>query len=168
MIKKIIFFLPLLLLLAGCDKGIAPLNEVEETGFSGKITFKGTWPSDIKRTHIIVFKEPVNSASDFNILNLGYIGKEIPSGVSFADFNTNQDTSYFKIQPGTYKYVVVAQSSTEQVSLERKDWKVAGIYYLNNNTNTPGTLVIPENTMVKGINIICDFDNPPPQPPGGE
>jgi hypothetical protein len=167
MIRKLILFLPLLFFAAGCDKGIAPLNELEESGFSGTIKFKGEWPDSVKRTHVIVFKDPLNAAADFNILNLGYIGKEIPFGSAEAEFNTSLDSSYFKIQPGTYRYVVVAQSATEEVSLERKDWFVAGIYYANNDSTEPGTLVISENTMIKGVNIVCDFNNKPPQPPGG-
>ncbi len=42
-----IFLLLILLLLAGCDHGIAPRTEPPRTGFSGKITFKNNWPSDI-------------------------------------------------------------------------------------------------------------------------
>jgi hypothetical protein len=167
MIKKIILFLPLILLLAGCDKGIAPVTEAEETGFSGNVIFKGEWPDSVKRTHIIVFKNPINSAADFNILNLAYIGPEIPFGSSEINYNTVLDSSFVKIKAGTYKYIVVAQSATEEVSFERKDWYVAGIYYANDNTAASGTLTIPENTLVKGINITCDFNNPPPQPPGG-
>ncbi len=45
---------------AGCDKGIAPVSEeTQQAGFSGTINFVGTWPDSIKRTHLVVFKDPV-------------------------------------------------------------------------------------------------------------
>jgi len=51
--------------------------------------------------------------------------------------------------------------------LDRKDWFVVGLYYNNNDTTIAGILTIPENTFVNQVNIICDFNNSPPQPPGG-
>ncbi|HSD63314.1 MAG TPA: hypothetical protein VLB50_05920, partial [Ignavibacteriaceae bacterium] len=70
------------------------------------------------------------------------------------------------ISAGSYAYVVVVQQKTPQISLNKKDWIVAGVYYANGDTTQPGRLIIPENSFIKNINIICDFDNPPPQPPG--
>jgi len=84
---------------------------------------------------------------------------------------SSADSSYFPpdgiIESGEYSYIGVAQQSTVELSLSRKDWIVAGVYYANGDTTQPGKLTIPENTMVRNINIICNFDNPPPQPPGG-
>jgi hypothetical protein len=71
------------------------------------------------------------------------------------------------IEPGEYAYLAVAQQSTPEISYLRKDWFVAGVYYAEGDTTMPGILTIPENTNVDSINILCDFDNPPPQPPGG-
>ncbi|MGB5289281.1 MAG: hypothetical protein WBN42_12415, partial [Ignavibacteriaceae bacterium] len=68
---------------------------------------------------------------------------------------------------GSYAYVAVVQQSTENLSLARKDWFVSGVYYANGDTTKPGTMVIPDSTFVKNINITVDFSNPPPQPPGG-
>jgi hypothetical protein len=59
------------------------------------------------------------------------------------------------------------QQSTEVLSLARKDWFVSGVYYASGDTTTPGVMVIPDSTFVKNININVDFNNPPPQPPGG-
>ena len=44
---------------------------------------------------------------------------------------------------------------------------LAAVYYTNGNTSAPGIISIPKDGYVDNINIYCDFDNPPPQPPGG-
>jgi hypothetical protein len=152
------------LFFSSCDKGISP---EEQTGFSGAVTFLGEWPDSITRTHIVVFKDPLNSINDFNAFNLRYVSLEIPYGTRRYEYNS-ADSAYVPINAGVYSYVAVAQSKTPSLSLDRKDWTVAGLYYAGNDTTRPGALVIPENKMVRDINIIVDFENPPTQPPGGE
>jgi hypothetical protein len=167
--KYILIFLPLLLIL-GCDKGIVPASVEEEqqkAGFSGTITFSGTWPDSVKNTILVVFINPLNSPASFSVFNVGYISHPIPYGVTKFDFSTMIDSGFVPIQAGTYSYVAVAQSKKAALSLNRSDWVVAGIYYVNGDTSSPGKLDIPPNTLVKNVNIICDFNNPPPQPPGG-
>lgn len=163
----------LLILLISCNSehGIAPKPYVPETnGFSGRITFLGTWPDNIQRTHVVMFKDPLLTPLDFNIFNLKFISWEIPFGVGYYNYSSS-DSSYFPpdgiIEAGEYSYIGVAQQSTVELSLSRKDWFVAGVYYADGDTSQPGKLIIPESTMVRNINIMCDFDNPPPQPPGG-
>ncbi len=157
------------LLTFGCGKGIEPnpvQPENEKPGFSGKITFLGTWADSIKRTHIVVFKNPINSAGDFNAFNIAYVSYEIPFGIT--EFNySSLDSSYVPIAPGEYNYVAVAQSSTPALLLDRKAWIVAGLYYTNNDTTKPGKLVVNQFGLTTSVDIICDFNNPPPQPPGG-
>jgi hypothetical protein len=154
-----------------CDKGIEPKNYNEPTGFSGTITFKGQWPADIKRTFLVVFKDPLLSANDFTIANLKFLSREIPLGLSSFSYSSF-DTAYIPqtpgpFLPGTYAYVAVAYQTTDLLSLARKDWYVAGIYDGNLNTNEPAAMIIRENVFLTYININCDFNNPPPQPPGG-
>ena len=167
--KYIIIFIPIIFLI-GCDKGIAPLSAEEEqstAGFSGKITFNGSWPDSVKLTLLVVFKDPLTSAASFNILNVGYISHPIPPGTESYNFSTEQDSGYLPISAGTYSYVAVAQSNNPILSLSRADWKVVGVYYAGGDTTQPGKLYIPANTVINNININCDFNNPPPQPPGG-
>ena len=170
--------LSLFIILASCESehGIAPKPFIpppppdETTGFSGRITFIGTWPDSIKRTHIVMFKNPLLTPADFNIFNLKYVSLEIPFGSEFYDYSS-ADSSFWPvdriIDAGDYSYLAVAQQSTDTLTLIRKDWFVAGIYYAEGDTSQPGILSIPENTMVKNVDIVCDFNNPPPQPPGG-
>ncbi len=158
----------IILILYGCNGGIEP--QPGEAGFAGKITFFGQWPDSVIRTHLVVFKDPLISSSDFSLQNIRFVSSEIPFGTNGFSFSS-KDSSVLPgtglFQPGDYAYVAVAQSSTQTVSLIRGDWFVVGLYYNVGDTTKPGTLHIPENTFVDNINIVSDFNNPPPQPPGG-
>lgn len=159
-----------MLFIYGCGGGIEPPEPASgPTGFSGKITFVGNWPQGITRTHIVVYKNPILTDADFTFPNLSAILKPVDYGASefFFDSSTDNLFANSEIEPGEYQYVAVAQSKTEVLSLERKDWKVIGVFYAEGNNASPGILRIEKNKITRGINIICDFNNPPPQPPGG-
>ena len=162
------FCLILLLGILACDKGLSPVNaDLQKAGFSGTINFVGAWPDSVARTHIVVFKDPLNSTGDFNPINLRYVSLEIPYGVRKYNYNS-LDSSYVPITAGSFSYLAVVQSNSQNLSLNRIDWKVVGVYYNNNDTTKPGTLIIPDNTLVTDVNITCDFNHPPKQPPGGK
>jgi len=158
------------ILLFQCDGGLSPdSKEAGITGFSGKVTFIGTWPQGIKRTHLVVFKSPILQSGDFFPPNLSIIMDSIAYGSNEYNYNSI-DNNYVrdaKIDEGDYAYVVVAQSKTAELSLLREDWTVAGIYYASTNNAVPGILRMEKGRTTRDINIICDFNNPPPQPPGG-
>jgi hypothetical protein len=159
------------IILTACDHGIAPLPiNPEPAGFTGRITFIGSWPDSVKRTHIVVFKDPLLEAGDFNIFNLKFVSWEIPFGTNVY-YYSSRDSSVIPgtgtFESGEYAYLAVAQQFTEDLSLNRRDWFVAGVYYNLGDESQPGKLVIPDDTYIWNININCDFNNPPPQPPGG-
>lgn len=163
--KKLLLF-TLLLVIASCDTGLAPEgNTFEDPGISGKITFIGNWSPDVTRTHIVIFKDSLNSQSDFNALNLRYVSLEIPFGVSEYTYSTQDEATLENIKAGEYAYFAVAQSTTPALSLNRADWNVVGLW--SNSSGQPATIVVPSGTLLKNINIVCDLDNPPVQPPGG-
>lgn len=170
------YFKPLLIIsvlccvIISCDHGIEP-EPLGTSGFSGTVHFVTEWPDSVKRSFLVVFKDPLLSDSNFVITNLRYLSREIPLGVQSHDFNS-LDSAYIPQTPGpfpsgTYSYVAVVQQSTELLSFDRRDWFVSGIYYTFGDTTKPGTLVIPDSTFVENINIWVDFNNPPPQPLGG-
>ena len=168
---SISFLIILFSLISGCDHGISPTsadNTILEPGFSGTITFKGTWPDSVSGTYLVVFKDELKSLSDFNILNIKFVSLGIPFGSTTFNYSS-LDSAYLPQQghlaDGEYDYVAVAQVTSPTISVNRKDWRVAGVYYANNDYSQPGKLVIPPNTFIRNINIICDFNNPPPQPP---
>lgn len=149
------------------DHGIAPKPVLNSFGFGGNIVFYGSWPDSIKRMYLVALKDTGN----FVVTNFRYVSLELPLGVPALPFSS-LDSAYVPLvpdenPPSNYHYVVVVQQSTDSLSWRRKDWFVTGIYYENNDTTVPGTLTIPENTFVNNINIYCDFNNPPNQPPGG-
>ena len=166
-----ILFLLIPLFFIGCDKGIEPYPEPvdpENTGFAGTITFTGEWPSGIKRTHIVLFKERINVEEDFFPPNLSYVSDNIDSRTVSLSYNSRESNLLeVDIEPRQYSYIVVAQSTKEELSLARSDWFVVGAYYVNGNTSEPGKIAVSEGEITGGVDIICDFDNPPPQPPGG-
>jgi hypothetical protein len=156
--------------LISCGGGIEPEPEYnEEAGFGGTVYFSGTWPDSITRTHIVTFRNPLNSLEDFNILNLAFVSPEIPYGSIEFSYST-LDSAVFpfeeKLPPGTYSYIAVAQQKTAELSLDRRDWFVIG-YYMSGTNNDPARVVVPEGRFINDVDINCDFSNPPPQPPGG-
>jgi hypothetical protein len=162
------------MILVSCDAdhGIAPKTIADtEFGFGGNLIFYGAWPDSIKRIILVVFKDPLLEPSDFVITNIGFLSIELPLGVQTYRYSSLDSALIpliqYEIPPSVYHYVAVAQQSTEELSLDRKDWFVTGVYYVNGDTTMPGILSIPEDAFVDDINIYCDFDNPPPQPPGG-
>ena len=154
------------------EHGIAPkpIGE-QEFGFGGNIVFYGVWPDSIKRMVLIVFKDPLTSPDDFVLQNIGLLSFELPLNVQTFQYSSTDSTIIPLIpddaSPSVYHYVAVAQQSTDDISLSRKDWFVSGVYYVQGDTSSPGILTIPDDTYIENINIYCDFDNPPPQPPGG-
>lgn len=169
--KKILVIILLAFLVISCDKGIEPNPEPvdpENTSIAGTVTFMGEWPSGIARTHIVLFKNLIQVEGDFFPPNLSYVSNQIDSGTVSLEYDSRDNNLLdVNLSPGTYKYIVVAQSTKEVLSLERKDWFVVGVYYANGNTAQPGSIIVNEGKVTEGVNIICDFDNPPPQPPGG-
>ncbi|MEO8398424.1 MAG: hypothetical protein ABI550_01275 [Ignavibacteriaceae bacterium] len=154
-----------MLLIYGCDKGISPEPENLGEGFSGTISFIGAWPDSITDTRLVVFDSLLIEQNDFNVFNLRYLSLTIPNNIQSFNFTSMDDSSLVPIKSGDYEYAAVIQSKKSSPGLDRSDWFVSGIYYANGDTTKPGELIIPKNSFVKDINIICDFNNPPPQPP---
>ena len=157
-----------LLIFIACNKGIEPEPESIEVGFSGTITFIGEWDSTITSTNIVLFRKPILSAANFSITNINYASEVIPFGVKTYNFNTTQNSPVLNtIEPGEYAYLAVAQTREANIVLTRSAWVVAGIYVPENDSSKAGRIIVSENEFLTNVNIICDFNNPPPQPPGG-
>lgn len=174
LLKYQAIFLILILLTVACDdhgiepRPVTPADKI--SGFSGKVTFISEWPDSIKRAFVVVFQNPLLTPGDFTVFNLKFLSREIPLESPVYEFSS-LDSAFIPevpgpFSPGSYAYVAVAQQSTPEISLARKDWFVSGIYYAQGDTTKPGTMVIPDSTFIENINITVDFNNPPPQPPG--
>jgi hypothetical protein len=172
---KILLFLLIIFIsfsINSCNQGIAPSPEpLEISGFEGTIFFVSPWPDSIRRTHLVIFKNPLLQPSDFVLTNIKFISNQIPFGVQIYRFSS-KDTALIPpipgpFEPGEYAYVVVAHQTTDEISLARRDWFVSGVYYTNNDTTKPGVLLIKENKITRNVNIRVDFNRLPTQPPGG-
>ncbi|MFA5805814.1 MAG: hypothetical protein WC879_14350 [Melioribacteraceae bacterium] len=160
----------MLYFISGCDKGIEPepekSPESEIIGFRGKVTFTGNWPAGITRTHIVVFKNEIKSVDDFSFQNLAFVVDSIPYKSQEFIYNSVMNNFFsFTLADGTYKYIVVAQSKTPSISLNRDDWFIVGVYYNNGDKSKPGTMTLQKGKITTGIDVNVDFNNPPPQPP---
>ena len=162
----VIFFI----LTISCDNGLSPEMAELKPGFGGTITFIGNWNNEVKRTHVVLFQNPLLSKKDFNAFNLKFVSDSIATGTQNYYYSTYDKNSLLSnIQAGKYAYLAVAQSKTEKLSLNREDWTIAGLYSITDGDSIkPKMLVIPKATFIDSINIVCDFNNPPPQPPGGD
>lgn len=166
--NRVLFIASLIMIivLISCDKGIEPYPEeniASVSGFEGQVTFIGDWPQGITRTYIVVFSEP----SKFDVTTLFYLIGPIPYGTREYNYNSIENNSGLiaNLEVRDYPYVIVAQSKTEDLSLARIDWTVAGIYFNEGDNVNPGILKIEKGKITPGVNIICDFNNPPEQPP---
>jgi hypothetical protein len=157
----------IIVILSGCDKGIEPGEPNLPGGFSGKVTFIGQWPDSIKRTHLVVFRNPIQRTEDFFLPNLSFVIDSIPYKSAQFTYNSfeNDFLSILQLFQGEYKYVVVAQSKTPEISFQRKDWFVVGVYCINNDQSKPKSLFIKSNQVTLDVSIVVNFNNPPPQPP---
>ncbi len=171
-IKKIFLTTLLLISLIGCeggiDPGLDPATHPRPFGFAGTIDFIGAWPDSVMRTHIVVFRNPLLSAADFNPLNLAFVSDSIPYNTQSIRYFSTVNPLFAIATPGEYKYVAVVQSKAISLSLNREDWYVVGLYQVPPTSGTPASINVPNAGIVDNVNIICDYNNPPPQPPGGE
>ncbi len=167
---KIFTFILLLIILSSCDHGIAPPAALPtvEPGFSGKVTFVGQWPDSVVQTYVVLFKNPLLDSLDFNIQNLRFVSVPIPKGSREFLFSTKDKNNVLSnVEPGHYAYLAVAQQ-LKALSFNRKDWFVAAVYYPDGDSTKAGEFTLPENTFLENVNILCDFNHPPVQPPGGK
>jgi len=161
-----------LLLLSGCDRGLAPPAPepwTEFSGFSGTIHFKNWPPLDsVQELRVVAFRHyPSDSSSIFQLLVSGEavvypaIGLKslLQYGADTTSYVMTDDSTSLKV--GIYEYVVVAQKYGANIF---SDWKPAGLY-----TKTPGSFVpapveVILNRITPGYDIYVDFHNPPPKP----
>ena len=168
--KICIIIIVIIISLTGCDGGLSPTGDdiANKTGFGGTVTFVGEWDPQITQTNIVLFKDPLLSGDDFKISNLKYLSTSIPFGTSTYHYNTIDSIMFGNVEAGKYAYLAVVQTTKVQISLERKDWFVVGVYQSEEPGAGPGEINVKEKQFHFDTNIICDFYNPPVQPPGGE
>lgn len=152
--------------LCGCDKGLGPLNEV--SGFGGHIRFHNWPPPDsVRDLRIVAFTDfPSDSGGILQQLIAGravvypQVGnKGLPLFKDEITFTfTTEGTS---LQPGIYRYVVLAQQYGPNIL---SDWKPAAVYTLDPATFQPALVRVLLHKITPDIDLEADFHNPPPKP----
>lgn len=162
-----------LLLVSGCDKGLAPITE--DTGFSGVITFKNWPPPDsVQELRLVAFEEYPSDSSGIISALLGgkaAIYPHVTTGVALSLQilgNKSADTVHYTftkegtiLQERTYRYVVVGWRYGPNYFA---DWAPAGVYTEGPGPFDPAPVVVRDRRMRKDVNITADFHNMPPKP----
>jgi hypothetical protein len=156
----------LLLLFAGCDSELGPLQS--PSGFSGVIRFKNWPPADsVHDMRLVVFEAfPTDSAGILLTLLAGHgavypaIGTKFPSFVDSLPyvFTTTDGTN---LQIKSYAYVIVAQQYGPNVLA---DWRPVGVYPAVGGSFTPAPVRVILHHVIPGIDMLVDFHNLPPKP----
>ena len=145
-----------------CNEGLSPPIVDDATLIKGKITFTSglnSWPSldSLKGIRVALFKNYPDSA---NILNDLLSENLILTADSVSYFVENYKFNHIVNKlPVKYNYICVAQNFAGLL-----DWKVIGLYSINDDNLTPKKLTIIETGIYDNININVDFNNLPPQP----
>lgn len=154
-----IFFAPFLLFLLSCDHGLKP-SEVgattyEEPGFGGTVYFKGTWPDTVYDLRVVAFRNyPPSDIINEVLGGKAKFSQSLPKKVDSTKYEVLADT-------GKWEYIAVALQYGPNIF---SDWKAIGVYDTTEYDTIPTPIYIPYGKFIRGINITCDFDNPPPQP----
>ncbi len=162
----------LAVLIAACDQGLRPDDSIvlvpkppvdttkPFTGISGTIVFRGTRPpaESLLDLRVVAFYRKFPIDSIFNAILSGqgvYDTSAIPLHVDTAQYR-------FALKPHEYKYIVVAQQfSTDPPPVG--NWRAVGVYAPSGVDTIPGSVVVPDSTLVPGVDITVDYDHLPPQ-----
>jgi len=145
----------------GCDQGLEP-EPPPQYGIAGTIYFRNWPPPDsVRELALAAFK--VYPGGD--VINEVFQGKARITFVSFVygDSAASYALLFSPFPPGTYEYIAVGQRFGPN-RFSPTDWRIAGVYYSPGDTSRPGTLFVPANQVVQGVNIDVDFRSPPPPP----
>lgn len=149
----------LLFFISSCDQGIVP-EPPPAYGIAGTAYFSNWPPPDsIQDLRLVAFKSyptgnVVNEVLQGNARFTNRLGPHGAAEISYTLLLS-------PLQPGTFEYIAVAQQYGPNLFA---DWRAVGVYYAAGDTTRPGTVFVPGNAIVQGVDIYIDFDNPPPPP----
>lgn len=161
-----------LLLLSGCDKGLAPPAPEplsDHSGFSGVLHFQNWPPLDsVQELRVVAFRKyPSDSSTILQLLVSGEavvypaIGTKslLQYGADTTSYIMTDDST--ALQVGVYEYVVVAQKYGSNIF---SDWKPAGVYTKTPGSFDPAPIEVIYHRILPGYDIYVDFHKPPPKP----
>ena len=153
---------------SGCNHGLSPalVATTLASGFGGTIYYRGEWPDNVGQNKLVASKVYRRFHDINEILSLVLTTDSIrvfPSASLSDNLPTNVDSSSYKfhLQPAEYRYVAVVQAHGDP--LDFANWKIVGVYGDSVN-GFPRTVDVGQDQIVNGIDLVVDFDHPPPQP----
>ncbi|MBI5475566.1 MAG: hypothetical protein HY964_02375 [Ignavibacteriales bacterium] len=167
-IKSILYIISVIILALlnfGCDKGLSPIDESQgggsvTKGISGTIHFIN-WPpeSTLVDLRLVAFKNypPGDIVAEVMQGNAQFTETLKPyfsDSLSYTLVLTSGAWS-------SIQYIVVAQQFGPNI---QADWKMVGVYYSPGDSTKPGSINLPSDGIVNGINIKVNFLNPPSAP----
>ncbi|MGB9562005.1 MAG: hypothetical protein ACPL6C_04240, partial [bacterium] len=119
------------MLCLSCEHGLSPTPpNPTDTGFSGRVSFVGDWPSDTKECWIVVLKDMPQTPSEAAMFILQAPKDSIPKFVEYYDY-----TLY--VPAGEYQVVFVALLRQGQF------WglnSVVGVYFEDADSSHTGVV----------------------------
>ncbi len=145
-----------------CEEGLSPSTGTttgHTYGISGVIHFQHWPPPDsILDLRLAALQNyPVASIPNEVLNGRARYSNALPYGIDSLNYTLTRAP----LPPGTLPFVGVAQQYGPNI---QQDWRVVGIYYAGGDTSHPGTVVVPNDSIVPGIDIWVDFSHLPPQP----
>ncbi|MBN2424555.1 MAG: hypothetical protein JXR46_14045 [Calditrichaceae bacterium] len=142
-----------------CNKGLEPPHNL--TGISGTIHFTN-WNSagTIHNLKLVVFRTfpPEDIVSE---VMSGEAQAYPPDLTQSLPVDVDSVAFTMELGSGYYAYITVAQQYGSNVY---EDWRAVGQYDTTAEDNLPTGVQVNEGSILEGINIYVDFENPPPQP----
>ena len=164
--RKSSLFLLLLCFLPSCDEGLQPPQvggSVALGTFTGLVTFTN-WEAvdslyDLRLVAFTVY--PPDDILNEVLQGRAIVHPPLQTGQPFAARGTDSVSYSIVVPAKTYPYVVIAHQFGPDVF---NDWRPVGQYDLDTNLTTPSSVVVVDGQTTPNINIIVDFENPPPLP----
>jgi hypothetical protein len=157
----------LALLVPGCDKGLGPVGQQSTTelpgSFSGVITFQNWGALDsLYDLRLVAFRRfPPPDIIDEVLDGKAVVHPPLVTGGALTGRGTDSLSYKVSLAAGTYPYVVVALQFGPDLF---NDWRPAGQYDLDTNLTVPSSVLVQSGQEAPNINIVVDFENPPPFP----
>jgi hypothetical protein len=152
--------------LVSCDKGLEPAPAepaIAPGSFSGLLTFVN-WQAvdslyDIRLVAFTVFPPP--DIIDEVLASRAIVYPPLVTGGALTTRGT--DSLFYTVPAGAkpYPYVVIALQTGPDLF---NDWIPVGQYDLDTNLTVPSPVVVHPGEDTPDINILVDFENPPPFP----
>ncbi|HEY6192509.1 MAG TPA: hypothetical protein VI215_09335 [Bacteroidota bacterium] len=159
----LVAFFFVLLLSPACEQGLSPESLQHPTsryGIKGTVHFRNWPPQDsIVDLRVVSFKHlPSQNILDEVLQGrAGFTPRLQPYGADSIAYTLILSP----IPAGAFAYTAVAQQFGQNVNT---DWRAVGLYRTGGDTSGPGSITVPEDSIVSGIDIDVDFQHPPPPP----